>query len=122
MEESIAGLFIEHDIKKLQNLAIEVDKIMREEFSKTGMSPTFAEARIYNISTVGVQGDGRTYTYPAEITIKEPKHLNGNKYTESEFYDFLANLSTQITNKVKQINRVLYVTAIKDDRDKYKFI
>ena len=116
MEESIAGLIIEHDRKKLQNLAIEVDKILKEEISKTGLICDLNEARIYNIKTLGVQGDDRSYRHPAEITIKNPKHSDGRLYSEDEFYDFLAGLSTRITNEVRGVNRVLYVTATRDDR------
>lgn len=113
MEESIAGIIIEHDIKKLQGLAIQVDKILREEIKCVNLQYKFIEARIYNIKTVGVQGDGRSYYYPAEITIKEPKHLDGKPYNDEELHSFLATLSTRITNEIKEINRVLYVTGTK---------
>ena len=57
MEEEIAGYYIEHDTKKLQNLAIKVDKILREELKKEKMKYESAEARMFNIKSAGVQGD-----------------------------------------------------------------
>ena len=115
--EGISGFNIEFDEKKLQNLAIQVDKILREEIEKAGMKASF-EARIYNIRTVGVQGDKRTYGHPAEITIQEPKHPDGRAFNEDEFYDFLDRLSIRITNEVEGVNKVVYVTATRNDRRK----
>lgn len=111
MEEEIVDIRVEPNKKILQNLAIKVDKIMRREIEKGGMKPEFAEARILDIKTVGVQGDDESYKYPAEITIKKPKHVDGRAFEEQEFYDFLGELSTRITNEIKAINRVLYLTA-----------
>lgn len=107
---------IELNKKKLQDLAIKVDKIMREEIAKSEMKPSFQEARVYNIKTVGVQGDSRIYGHPTEITIKEPKHKDGTNYNDKEFDDFLRELSTRITNEVKGIIRVVRVTGTIDDR------
>jgi len=103
--------FIELNTKKLQNLAIVVDKILREEIDIAGLEYSFVEARVYNIKTVGVQGDQRTYGHPAEITLKEPKHTNGSNYSEKELYEFLEQLSTRVTNEVKDVSRVVYVTG-----------
>lgn len=114
----IGGFYIELDDKKLQNLAIRVDKILKEEMQKAGVECGFFEARIYNIRTVGVQGDNRTYSHPAEITMREPRYSDGRTLNENDFYDFLNTLSTRITNEIKEVNRVLYVTATRDDRDR----
>ncbi len=114
MEESIAGIIIEHDIKKLQSLAIQVDNILKEEIKNFNLQCSFCEARIYNMKTVGVQGDERSYHYPAEITLNNPKHQDGKPYTDEELYNFLATLSTRVTNEIKEINRVLYVTGTND--------
>jgi len=88
--------------KYLQSLAIQADKILREELSKSKLDYDFAEARILNIRTVGVQGDDRTYSYPAEINIRK----NGVFVWDPEFN---ACLSNRITNEISGINRVLYV-------------
>ena len=92
---------IETDIGKLQKLAIEADKILREELEKARFEYDFAEVRIYNLRTVGVQGDNRTYLHPAEVTIKS----KGSFVWDAEF---VSRLSTRITNEVRGINRVLY--------------
>lgn len=42
------------DRDTLRNLAIEVDKILKEELEKAKITPNFAEARVYDILTVGV--------------------------------------------------------------------
>src|SRR3989344_4655605 len=61
---------IETDVKKLQDLAIAVDRVLRDELEKSGIEYDFAETRILDRRTVGVQGDGRTYSYPAMIEIR----------------------------------------------------
>ena len=93
--------------EELKNLAIEVDKILKQELDKEIIDYTLAEARIYNIKTVGVQGEYRTYSYPAEITL----------YQKGKFFwdeDFLSRLSTRITNEIKDINKVVYLTGFKN--------
>jgi len=112
-------LNIETDTKKLQNLAIRVDNILGEEIKEFGIKCEFVEARRYNIKVVGVQGDERTYGHPAEITIKKPKHKDGRRYEEKEFYKFLDKLSNRVTNEVRGVNKVVYVTAVRDDRTKF---
>ena len=88
--------------KYLQSLAIQVDRIMRDELEKGHIDYDFAEARILNIRNVGVQGDDRTYDYPAEINI--------SKGGRSVWYtNFIERLSSRITNEVRGVNRVVYV-------------
>ena len=87
----------------LRDLAIKVDKILKEELEKSKISFDLAEARIYDALTVGVQGDQRTYGHPAEITL----------YDKGEFVwdrKFLETLSNRITNEVQGINKVVYLT------------
>ena len=93
-------------LKELTNLAQQADKILKEELEKGGIEYDLAEARIYNLKSVGVQGDQRTYTYSVEITL----------YQKESFIwkpDFLSRLSTRITNEVKSINRVIYTIGMK---------
>src|SRR3989338_6359971 len=94
--------------KELKDLARKVDKILKEELKKKGIEADLAEARIYNIKTVGVQGDQRTYAHPCEITLYQKEHFIWNT-------EFLAGLSTRITNEVEgnRINRVVYVIGFK---------
>ncbi|HLD48941.1 MAG TPA: hypothetical protein VJB11_01115 [archaeon] len=92
--------------KELKKLAIEVDKILKEELKKAKITYDMAEARIYDIKSVGVQGDERTYSYPAEIELR----LDGKIVWDA---DFSKTLSNRITNEVSGINRVVYVFAVK---------
>ncbi len=87
--------------KELVDLAQKVDKILKEELTKAGIEHDLARVSIYDIKTVGVQGDYRTYSYPAEIEL----------IRKGEFVwqpEFIRNLSSRITNEVRGINRVLY--------------
>jgi GMP synthase (glutamine-hydrolysing) len=62
------------------------------------------EAVVLPIRSVGVQGDGRTYAHPALVT--GPKDWNG-----------LEAVSTEITNKVRGVNRVVYGLRVYDRPD-----
>lgn len=92
---------IEYDTKKLQELAIVADKILRDELSGANFKYDFAEVRIYDLRTVGIQGDKRTYVHPVEVTIKYKGSLVWD-------VDFVARLSTRIPNEVEGVNRVIY--------------
>ena len=96
-------------IEELKNLACKADKILKEELEKENIDYILAEARIYNVKTVGVQGDYRTYCYPAEITLYQKENFVWNE-------DFLSSLSTRITNEIKEINRVVYLIGFKNKK------
>ena len=98
-------------LKELTKIANEVQVILIEELDKTGVryEREKATVRILNKQNVGVQGDGRTYKFPAEIYF--------SSRDRKKFYElpnFISDLSTQITNRVSGINRVTYVFAEKD--------
>ena len=57
-------------------------------------------ARILPIKSVGVQGDERTYRHPVVLM-------------EETSWDVLGDLAPKITNKVHEINRVLYLVSEK---------
>lgn len=57
-------------------------------------------ARILPIKSVGVQGDERTYRHPVVLM-------------ESTNWDTLSELSPKITNKIPEVNRVLYLVSDK---------
>lgn len=98
---------LEESNEGLKNIACKVDKIFKEELEKENIDYDLAEARIYNVKTVGVQGDYRTYCYTTEITLYKKGNFVWNP-------NFLSRLSTNITNKVKETNRVSYVIGIKN--------
>ena len=97
---------------ELGRLAQQVDKILKEELKKSNIETDMGEVRVYTFGSVGVQGDGRSYKSPAEITL-----FKGGKFiwTPEVEVEFIERLSARITNEVKDINRVMYVTAIKED-------
>jgi len=94
------------NLEELTLIARRVNEILKEELEKENIDYNLAETRIYNIKTVGVQGDYRTYCYPAEITL-----YHNNKFVWDS--EFLSKLSTRITNEIKEINRVVYTVAFK---------
>jgi GMP synthase (glutamine-hydrolysing) len=56
-------------------------------------------ARIADLKSVGVQGDGRTYRHPLI--------LEADQELEQSNFDFLLDLSTHLTNQFNKINRVI---------------
>ena len=92
--------------EELKNIACKVDKIFKEELKKGNIEYDLAEARIYDLKSVGVQGDHRTYCYINEITLYQGRNFVWDEY-------FLSRLSTRITNEIKETNRVSYVIGIK---------
>jgi GMP synthase (glutamine-hydrolysing) len=66
------------------------------------------KAQVLPIKSVGVQGDKRTYKYPAVIEIKNIRDISVLDW------DSLEKQSTELTNKVAGINRVVLLIAKKD--------
>lgn len=98
---------MEDNKEEIKDLERMCETILLEQLKKYNMDYTLAKVRVYeNIRTVGVQGDARTYLYPAEIELR-----GDGKIVWDE--KFIAETSTRITNEIKAINRVLYVFAKK---------
>lgn len=57
---------------------------------------------IYDVRSVGVQGDARTYKHPVEVGISK----NGEMIWNTKF---IREISTEITNQIKEVNRVVYI-------------
>lgn len=93
--------------QKLVKIAKKADRILKEELDGYDINHEFAEARVLDIKSVGVQGDKRTYCYPVEIMI----HQTDRIYCDNGFMD---KLSTRITNEIKEVNRVVYTIGAKD--------
>lgn len=100
----------------LMHFAQDANKILKEELKSFNIEYAYAEARMYNIRSVGVQGDRRTYGYPCEIEIIYDKKFVWNQE------EFTRKLSSRITNEVEKktfnekkyvINKVLYVLTSK---------
>ena len=107
--------------RKLQKLAISADKICRREFGRLGIKCHY-EARIFDCKTVGVKGDERAYGYPIEIELRDLRYKEDNKeFTFQEEQDLWRNLSTRITNEVKDIVRVTIVVGSRKQYELFNF-
>ena len=89
------------DLEERVAIARACDKILKKELTEAGIPHDLAEVRVYDIKTVGVQGDGRTYCYPIEIELSEQFTWNP---------EFIRRLSEMITRE-RLTNRVVYVIA-----------
>lgn len=64
-------------------------------------------AVLLSIKSVGIQGDSRSYKYPIVLRIIESKDAMTANFAKVN-YRILENISTRITNEIKQVNRVVY--------------
>ena len=64
-------------------------------------------AHILPLRSVGVQGDGRTYAHPAVLTGKDGDNRSVMPQQGGVSWSSLEKLSTELTNSVSQINRVI---------------
>ena len=65
------------------------------------------DAHILPLRSVGVQGDGRTYAHPAVLTGKDGDNRSVMPQQGGVSWSSLEKLSTELTNSVSQINRVI---------------
>ncbi len=92
---------------KLNSLEKQINRILKDELVETEIKYDLAEAKIYNIRSVGIKGDKRAYGYIVEIGLK----YRGKFIWESEFFK---ELSTRITNEIEDINRVVCAISNKE--------
>ena len=91
------------------SLLREADDIVRQEISRAGLYGEIWQsfAVLLPVKTVGVMGDGRTYENV--LAIRAVKSVDGMTADWVRFpYGVLERISSQITNEVKGINRVVY--------------
>lgn len=62
---------------------------------------------LLSIRSVGIQGDERSYEYPLVVRIVESTDAMTASFVKLP-YEILENISTRITNEIKEINRVVY--------------
>ncbi len=85
------------------------DEIVMQEFERSGAGRRLwqAFAVLLPLKTVGVMGDGRTYE--SVIAIRAVESEDGMTADWARLApDFLARLSSRITNEAKGVNRVVY--------------
>lgn len=101
----ILGEVTEEKVMLLQ----EADAIFIDGLKKEGLYDKVwqAGAVLLPVQSVGVMGDERTYEYT--LALRAVTSVDGMTADWARLpYDFLANISNEIINKVRGINRVVY--------------
>jgi GMP synthase (glutamine-hydrolysing) len=87
----------------------ESDAILREEIAKAGLDREIWQyfTALPNMKSVGVMGDGRTYSYT--VGIRAVTSIDGMTADWARIpWDVLEKISTRIVNEVNNVNRVVY--------------
>jgi GMP synthase (glutamine-hydrolysing) len=94
-----------------ERLAIvrEADAIVREEIKAAGLERRISQcfAVLSTMRSVGVMGDGRSYSHPIIVRAVETDDFMTADWVRIPF-DVLARISNRITNEVKGVSRVVY--------------
>lgn len=101
----ILGEVTEEKVKLLQ----EADHIYTKALKETGLYATVWQAGtiLLPVKSVGVMGDERTYEFT--VALRAVTSVDGMTADWAHLpYDFLANVSNEIINNVRGINRVVY--------------
>lgn len=101
----ILGEVTEEKVRLLQ----DADKIYTDLLKKTGLYDTVWQAGtiLLPVKSVGVMGDERTYEFT--VALRAVTSVDGMTADWAHLpYDFLADVSNEIINSVKGINRVVY--------------
>ena len=87
----------------------QADAIVRAELSAAGLDRSIWQCPVVllaDVRSVGVQGDGRTYGHPIVLRPVTSEDAMTADWTRVP-YDVLAQISTRITNEVREVNRVV---------------
>jgi GMP synthase (glutamine-hydrolysing) len=105
----IVGAVTQEKIRIVQ----EADAIFRQEVARAGLERGISQyfAALTNMRTVGVMGDGRTYSYAVAL-----RAVTTDDFMTADFvplpYELLGTVSSRIVNEVPGVSRVFYdVTA-----------
>jgi GMP synthase (glutamine-hydrolysing) len=85
------------------------DAIAREELSRAGLDREIWQCPVVllaDVRSVGVQGDERTYGHPVVLRPVSSEDAMTADWTRLP-YDVLEQISTRITNEVREVNRVV---------------
>jgi GMP synthase (glutamine-hydrolysing) len=85
------------------------DAIARAELSAAGLDRDIWQCPVVllaDVRSVGVQGDGRTYGHPVVLRPVSSEDAMTADWTRVP-YDVLEQISTRITNEVREVNRVV---------------
>jgi len=92
----------------------EVDHIFISGLKEAGLYDKVwqAAAILLPIQSVGVMGDERTYDHV--VALRAVESVDGMTADWSKLpYDFLSDISNEIINKIKGVNRVVYDISTK---------
>lgn len=84
------------------------DQIVRDELTAAGMDREIWQCPVVllaDVRSVGVQGDGRTYGHPIVLRPVSSEDAMTADWSRLP-YELLADISTRITNEVREVNRV----------------
>ncbi len=101
----ILGEVTEEKVRLLQ----DADKIYTDQLKKTGLYDSVWQAGtiLLPVKSVGVMGDERTYEFT--VALRAVTSVDGMTADWAHLpYEFLADVSNEIINNVKGINRVVY--------------
>ncbi|MBI4272351.1 glutamine-hydrolyzing GMP synthase [Candidatus Uhrbacteria bacterium] len=87
----------------------QASRIIEEELRKTKHWDAIwmSFAVLLPIKSVGIQGDERSYKYPVVVRIVESRDAMTAQFLKLPF-EILEQISTRITNEVREVNRVVY--------------
>jgi GMP synthase (glutamine-hydrolysing) len=95
--------------KKNLEILRRADQIAREELKSAGLDREIWQCPVVllaDVRSVGVQGDGRTYGHPIVLRPVSSEDAMTADWSRIP-YDVLENISTRITNEVREVNRVV---------------
>ncbi len=87
----------------------QADLIVREELKAAGQDRSIWQCPVVllaDVRSVGVQGDGRTYGHPIVLRPVSSEDAMTADWSRLP-YELLENISTRITNEVREVNRVV---------------
>lgn len=85
------------------------DAIVRDELSTAGLDREIWQCPVVllaDVRSVGVQGDGRAYGHPVVLRPVSSEDAMTVDWSRLP-YDVLARIPTRITNKIREVNRVV---------------
>ena len=91
------------DIVRKASYIVEEELKKYDLYNKVWM----AFAVLLPIKSVGIQGDARSYKYPIVVRIIESKDAMTANFSKIP-YEILERISSQITNEIAEVNRVVY--------------
>ena len=89
----------------MESLSLEerIKAIVLEKLGKYNIQYDSVKVRVDpNVKRVGVQGDERTYKRVAEVKVLYKREMVWNT-------TFIREMSTEITNRMQEVNGVVYV-------------